>query len=240
MTPVLYIIATPIGNKEDLSIRAVRVLNELKIIAAEDTRMTKKLLTLHNIQTAKNIFSCNDHNEIYAAKQILQFLNNGESVGLCSDGGMPGISDPGYKVIETVMDAEFKVEVIPGACAVEVALLTAGMSTSSYTFKGFPPRKQGKRIKWLQQEINLPHTLVLYESPNRIHKLLADAYSVYGNRMAAVCMELTKKFERVYKGPLAELKDWAENHTQRGECVIVIAGDNEKFQIEDDNDDDEK
>jgi 16S rRNA (cytidine1402-2'-O)-methyltransferase len=159
-------------------------------------------------------------------------MKQGLSVGICSDAGYPGISDSGYRVIVKAIQEGFPVEVIPGAGAIEPALLSSGLPTSSFTFKGFPPRKPGVRRRFLEMEKDLPHTLVFYESPFRLQKLLVDAIGVLGDRLAAVCIELTKQFERVHRGSLSELAALFQDQKVRGEITVVIAGNNPKFAVE--------
>jgi 16S rRNA (cytidine1402-2'-O)-methyltransferase len=225
----LYIIATPIGNLEDITLRAIRVLGEVHALACEDTRHTRILFEKHGIASPKTILSYREQNESQAGARILGFLKGGLSVGICSDAGYPGISDAGYRIISQALAGGFSVEVIPGAGAIEPALLSSGLPTSSFTFKGFPPRKPGVRRRYLAQEKDQPHTLVFYESPFRVYKLLVDALSVLGDRRAAVCVELTKQFERVHRGSLGELAEKFKDVKVRGEITVVIAGNNPKF-----------
>jgi len=228
----LYIIATPIGNLEDLTFRAVRILGELDALACEDTRTTRRIFERYDISGPSNVFSYHEHNEEQAAKRVLGLLADGQTVGLCSDGGYPGISDPGYRVFAACRDEGYPVEVLPGASAVPVALLASCLPTSSYTFKGFPPRKPGPRKRFLEEDGDRPHTLVVYESPYRTGKLLADAHEVLGDRMATVCIELTKKFERVHHGYLSDLAQTFADQRIKGEVVVVIAGNHPKFRRE--------
>lgn len=225
----LCVIATPIGNLEDLTFRAARVLGELDALACEDTRQTRKIFDRYDISRPQPIFSYHEHNAAKAGKQILEFLEQGKTVGLCSDAGYPGISDPGYKIITTVLEEGYQLEIIPGPGAVATALVLSGLSTSSYTFKGFSPPKSGKRRNFIGQDSEMPHTLIFFESPYRIGGFLKDAYSVLGNRKAAVCVELTKKFERVHRGYLAELSEQFQEQKIKGEITVVIAGNNPKF-----------
>jgi 16S rRNA (cytidine1402-2'-O)-methyltransferase len=225
----LFIIATPIGNIEDLSHRAIRTLGELGVLACEDTRRTKRLLELQGIEAPRTMVSYHEHNEQRAADKIMELLNQGRDVGLCSDAGMPGISDPGYRIISRAADEGYDLTVIPGANAVEIALVLSGLPTSSYTFKGFPPRKSGQRRRFLEQDRDLPHTLVIYESPFRVGKLLEDAVAVLGDRRAAVCRELTKLHEEVVRGWLSELAERYRHAKVKGEVTVVIAGNNPKF-----------
>lgn len=224
----LIVIATPIGNLEDLSLRAARVLGELDALACEDTRMTRKIFERHQLPSPRTIFAYHEHNEEQAGRRISGLLGEGLRVGICSDGGCPGISDPGYRAITAAIAAGHELEVIPGPSAVHTALLLSGLPTSSYTFKGFPPRKSGARQRFLAMEKDLPHTLVLFESPFRIGAMLRDALAALGDRDAAVCLELTKQFERVHRGRLSELAPQFEKQP-KGEITVVIAGNHPKF-----------
>ena len=225
----LFIIATPIGNLQDMTSRAVTTLRELDVLACEDTRHTGQLLTLLDIPRPPVVVSNHEHNERHMAAKIVSWLDEGKKVGICSDAGYPVISDPGYPAVVAAIAAGHDVVAIPGASAVPLALISSGLPSSSYTFKGFPPRKPGRRRSFLAMDSELPHTLVFYESPFRIGKLLADALDVYGDRQAAVCMELTKQFERVHRGTLAALAAEFADRKVKGEAVIVIAGNNPKF-----------
>jgi 16S rRNA (cytidine1402-2'-O)-methyltransferase len=225
----LVIIATPIGNLQDITLRAVRTLGELTALACEDTRHTRILFEAHGIASPRIILSYREKNEQQAESKILGLLKEGLSVGICSDAGYPGISDAGYRLISRAVEEGFEIEVLPGAGALEPALLSSGLPTSSFTFKGFPPRKPGVRRRFLTQDKDQPHTLVFYESPFRVAALLRDALAVYGDRRAAVCIELTKKFERIHRGTLSELCAQFTDTTIRGEVTVVIAGNHPKF-----------
>ena len=159
--PTLYIIATPIGNIEDISLRALRIFKEIDNLACEDTRISRKLFLSMKYHLPKNMFSYHEHNEQYAGNKIISLLKNNIDVALCSDCGCPLISDPGYKIVSEVLDLEFKIEVIPGPCAIETALMSSGMPTSSFTFLGFAPPKSGKRKNSFIKELNSPHNLDL-------------------------------------------------------------------------------
>jgi 16S rRNA (cytidine1402-2'-O)-methyltransferase len=226
---MLYILATPIGNLSDLSPRAVQCLREASVMACEDTRRTRILLSHFQIPAPPHMLSYREGNEEQAGARIVEFLREGHTVALCSDGGYPGISDPGYRLTRRVVEAGLPVCVIPGPSAVEVALVVSGLSTSSFTFKGFPPRKHGPLVRFFAEEKDLPHTLVLFESPFRVGACLAGALEALGDREAAVCMELTKKFERVSRGYLADLAKQFEGQSVKGEVTIVIAGNHPKF-----------
>jgi len=225
----LYIIATPIGNLEDITLRAIRLLGELEVVACEDTRRTRILFEKHSIRSPRTILSYREQNENQAGSRIIGFLRSGLSVGICSDAGYPGISDAGYRIISRALREGFPVEVLPGASAVEPALLSSGLPTSSFTFKGYPPKKPGLRRRFLLSEKDQPHTLVFYESPFRLQKLLADALEIFGDRQAAVCGEMTKKFESISRGRLSELVELFSSRHIRGEFTVVIAGNNPKL-----------
>jgi len=225
----LYIVATPIGNLEDISARAVRVLREAAVIACEDTRKTGRLLLRHGIEHKTRMVAYHEHNEEKAGHKILELLSWNKNVALCSNAGYPGISDPGYRVIADAVAAGHRIEVIPGASAVEPALLSSGLPSSSFTFKGFPPRKPGPRRRFLAEDAASAHTLIIYESPYRVAALLAQALEVYGDRRAAVCVELTKMYESIRRGWLSELAaEFAETEV-RGEVTVVIAGHHPKM-----------
>ncbi len=225
----LYVIATPIGNLEDVTVRALRVMGEVDALACEDTRRTPRILERHNVRRPATIFSYHEHNEEQAAERVMALLETGASVGLCTNAGYPGVSDPVYRVVSMARERGFPIEVLPGAGAVEAALLASGLPSSSYTFKGFPPKKPGKRRAFIEAERERPETLVIFESPYRVGKFLAEACEVLGDRKAAVCIELTKKFERVKSGFLSELRDEFRDVIPKGEITIVIAGNNPKF-----------
>jgi len=226
---VLYIIATPIGNLEDISIRALRILSEVSALACEDTRVTRKLLSRYEITRPHKLFSCHEHNEERAAKRILALLEAGEDVGLCSNAGMPCLSDPGYRVVCNAISAGISIEIIPGPNAAATALVLSGLPTSSYTFLGFLPRKPGPRRRRLSEEAQRPHTLIFHESPYRIGSTLQDALSVLGDRRAALAIELTKYYETVQRDWLSALASQYTDTDVRGEVTVVIAGNKPKF-----------
>jgi 16S rRNA (cytidine1402-2'-O)-methyltransferase len=225
----LVLIATPVGNLEDLTPRAQRVLGEVDALACEDTRVTRRLFEHFQITSPRTVFAYHEHNEEQAGRRIMGLLEEGLTVGVCSDGGYPGISDPGYRAIAAAVEAGHELEVIPGASAVPVALLLSGLPSSTYTFKGFPPRKSGARQRFLADDAEAPHTMVLFESPYRVGALLADALVALGDRRAAVCLELTKKFQRVHRGFLSDLAKEFDGKTIKGEATVVIAGRHAKF-----------
>jgi len=224
-----YVISTPIGNLEDVTFRAVRILGELEALACEDTRRTRRIFERYEIDVPRLMFSCHEHNEERVADKISTLLSEGKSVGLCTNAGSPSISDPGYRAIARIIEDGYRVEVIPGPGAVETALVASGLPASSYTFKGFAPKKGGPRTRFLEMERDLPHTIVLFESPYRIGKLLAAALEVLGDRQAAVCVEMTKMFEEIHRGYLGDLAEEFADRTVKGEITVVIAGNNPKF-----------
>jgi 16S rRNA (cytidine1402-2'-O)-methyltransferase len=225
---MLYIVATPIGNLSDMSLRAIEALKASQVVACEDTRRTRVLLDHYQVQHVKMV-SYREHKEDSAGAHLLNLLKAGETVSLCSDGGFPGISDPGYRLIRLAIENGIKFEVIPGASAVPVALLLSGLPTSSYTFKGFAPRKGGPATRFFDMEKDLPHTLVVFESPFRVVHTLRAAWRALGDRQAAVCIELTKKFERVSRGFLSDLATEFTDMRIKGEVTLVISGNHPKF-----------
>ena len=226
---MLHVIATPIGNLGDLSPRAIEALKAAAVVACEDTRRTWQLLTHFGIPRPPEMFSYRQGNEERITGKVLADLAAGKEVALCSDGGYPGISDPGYRLIRACALEGIAYEVIPGASAVNVALLMSGLSTSSFTFRGFPPRGPGALRNWFAEDKDKEHTLICYESPFRIAATLEAALEVLGDREAAVCIELTKMHERVSRGYLSDLvKEYADAKV-KGEVALVIAGNNPKF-----------
>ncbi len=226
---ILYIVATPIGNLEDLTYRAVRILGEVDVLACEDTRRTRTLLGKYDISRPAKIISYREKNEITAVKGIIKLLGEGKSVAVCSDAGYPGLSDPGYRLIREAAGLGFEVVVLPGASAIATAIVSSGLPTDSYTFLGFPPRKKNQMARFFNKEKDNTHTLVIFESPFRVGVTLESALTVLGDRMGAVCIELTKKFERIHRGYLSDLADKFRDRKIKGEVTIVIAGNNPKF-----------
>ena len=225
----MYIVSTPIGNLEDIGARAIETLKTAAAVACEDTRRTRKIFSRYQIPLPRVFFSYREHNEEPAGKRILQLLAAGRSVALCSDAGTPGISDPGYRIISSALNAGYRIDVIPGPSAVTSALLASGLPTSTFTFKGFPPRKKGPLRKFLEMEKEAVHTLVFFESPHRTAAFIEAAAEVFGSRRAAVCIDLTKLYEEVHRGYLEELGESLSGKKIKGEVTIVIAGSNPKF-----------
>ncbi len=220
----LWLVATPIGNLEDITLRALRILSEVDALACEDTRVTRRIFARHGGKAPPEIFSCHEHNERSASERIIRLLAAGKTVALCTDAGMPTISDPGFRLVAEVLEAGFSVGIAPGPSAVETALALSGLPTSSYLFKGFPPRKPGRLRAFLAAERDRPPTMVFFESPYRLGRFLAAALETLGDRRAAVCLEMTKKFERVERGLLSRLTASLAAQKIKGEATVVIEG----------------
>ncbi|MBF0467703.1 MAG: 16S rRNA (cytidine(1402)-2'-O)-methyltransferase [Desulfamplus sp.] len=221
----LYIVATPIGNLEDITFRAVRILEEVKLIAAEDTRHTAKLLSHYNITTP--VVSCHEHNEESRIGTIVGKLSQGLDVALVSDAGTPLISDPGYRVVKGILDAGFKVIPVPGPCAAIAGLSVSGLPTDSFVFAGFPNRKQGRRRSELDQLLEAlkdkKPTIIFYESPHRIVRLVEDVLSVMGDRPAMMAREITKHYEEYLRGTLSGILSVLQSRPSiKGECALFV------------------
>ncbi len=223
----LVIIATPIGNLEDLSPRAARALQEADVLAAEDTRRTRTLYEALGLKSPPQILGYHEHNEKEAAPGLIKLILAGKTVALVSDAGTPLVSDPGYRLARAAREAGIPIEVIPGPSAVLTALAASGLPPSSFTFKGFAPKKPGARKRWLDEDKDSAHTLIFFESPLRLAQLLKEALETYGDREASICAELTKKFERVEHATLSALLAKHEGQEDKGEFVLVVAGKRE-------------
>ena len=219
---MLYLVATPIGNLGDISLRALEVLRAVDAVASEDTRKTGLLLKHFDIKKPQIAF--HEHNEDRAGPRIMALLQAGQSVAVVSNAGTPGVADPGFTLVRRAIAQELPVTMIPGPSALIMALVLSGLPSHSFTFRGFPPRKSGKRRTFLEIDKESPHTLIFYESPHRLREFLADALAVYGDRPAAVANELTKLFESVRRGSLSELIAQLAETEPRGEYVVVIGG----------------
>jgi 16S rRNA (cytidine1402-2'-O)-methyltransferase len=217
----LYLIATPIGNLGDITLRALETLRQVDLVASEDTRHTGLLLKHFDIQ--KPQMSFHEHNDRQAAPRIVQTLEEGKSVALVTCAGTPGISDPGFVLVREAINAGIEITAIPGPTAFVMALVLSGLPVHSFTFRGFPPHKSGQRRHFLEADIASPYTLIYYESPFRLRKLLEDALAVFGDRRAAIAKELTKIHESVRRGSLSELIANLEENP-KGEYVVLIAG----------------
>ncbi len=219
---MLYLVTTPIGNLSDISLRALETLRAVDIVAAEDTRKTGRLLKHFEIDKPQMAF--HEHNEEQAGRKIMNLLAQGKSVAVVTNAGTPGISDPGYSLVQRAIAADAPVTMIPGPAALVMALVLSGLPAHSFTFRGFPPRKSGKRQRFFGVDADSPHTLIYYESPYRLKPFLQDALAVFGDRPAAVANELTKLYESVERSALSELLASFEDENPRGEYVVVIEG----------------
>ena len=217
--PVLYVIATPIGNLEDISLRALRLLQEVKLIAAEDTRTTRHLLNAHNIKTP--LTSYHEHSKRAKLDYLLNYLER-EDLALVSEAGMPGLSDPGYELIVAAIERGISVVPIPGASAVITALAVSGLPTDQFLYVGFLPRRKGQRQRLLSSIVDEPRTIVAFETPHRLREALSDIEESLGNRRISVCRELTKVYEEIFRGRVGQAREhFAE---PRGEFTLVIEG----------------
>ena len=219
---MLYLVSTPIGNLSDITLRALEVLRQVDLVASEDTRKTGLLLKHFGIK--KPQVSFHEYNEEQAGYEIMRHIAEGKSVALVSNAGTPGISDPGFSLVQRAIRAGVPVTMIPGPTAFVMALILSGLPAHSFIFRGFPPRKSGKRRRFLEEDKHSPYTLIFYESPYRLKAFLKDALEVLGDRPAALANELTKMFENVARGTLSELLAQLGDSEPRGEYTIVIAG----------------
>src|SRR5579885_846503 len=216
----LYLVATPMGNLEDITWRALRVLRECDVVAAEDTRRSGRLLKHFGI--SKPLLSCFQFNEARRSQEIVERLRRGERVALVTDAGSPGISDPGERVVVAAIAGGFRVEPVPGPCALIAALTASGLPTGEFHFVGFLPHKSGQRKSKLESLRTVPGTLVLYESPFRVEKVLGELNEVFPEREVVLARELTKKFEEFLRGKPAELLEAARQRSGKGEWVVLI------------------
>jgi 16S rRNA (cytidine1402-2'-O)-methyltransferase len=235
---MLYLVATPIGNLGDITLRALETLRAVDIVASEDTRKTGLLLKHFDIQKPQMAF--HEHNEQRAGERIEELLKQGKSVAVVTDAGTPGISDPGFTLVRRAIQAELPVTMIPGPTAFVMALVLSGLAVHSFTFRGFPPRKSAGRRKFMQVDKDAPHTLVYYESPYRVADFLQDALAVFGDRQAALANDLTKMFEKVERGSLAQLLATLGDAKLKGEYIIVIAGNGKGAKREEEASDDDQ
>ena len=217
----LYLIATPIGNLQDISLRAVRLLGEVRLIAAEDTRHTGKLLAHYGIHTP--LTSYFDHNKISKLPEILAALVEGH-VALVSDAGTPGLNDPGYELVRAVIAAGFPVSPIPGPSAPVAALVSSGLPSDAFLYLGYLPRKRSERRALLSRVTDLPYTLIFLETPNRLLQALEDLQMAFGDRQVAVARELTKLHEEIFRGGLTQARAHYAAQPPRGEFTLVVAG----------------
>lgn len=229
---MLYLIATPIGNLNDITLRALDTLRAVDYVASEDTRKTGLLLKHFDITKPQIAF--HEHNEQQAGERIETLLKEGRSVGLVTNAGTPGISDPGFTLVRRAIRAGIEVTMIPGPAALVMAVVLSSLPVHSFTFRGFPPHKTVGRRKFFAVDLDSPHTLIFYESPYRLEAFLEDALAVFGDRPAALANDLTKLFEKVERGTLSELLNGIRGKQLKGEYVVVIEGkrENAKFSNE--------
>ncbi len=222
----LYVVATPLGNRDDITLRALNILRDVDLIAAEDTRKTGGFLTLHAIKN--NLISYHEHNEAERTPTLIAKLQQGVSIALVSNAGTPTVSDPGYRLIEAALDNRLDVIPIPGVSAATAALSVAGLPTDTFLFAGFLAKKKTKRIRQLKELASEPRTLIFYESPRRILTLLNEALEVMGNRRGVLAREMTKLHEEFIRGRLSEIANRLEaRHDIKGECTLLISGNDD-------------
>lgn len=219
---MLYLVATPIGNLGDITLRALDVLRSVDLIASEDTRKTSILLQHYDIHKPQKSYHA--YNEKKVVPTLVEKLLEGQSIAVVTSAGTPGISDPGYSLARAAIDNDIPVTAIPGPSAVVMALTLSGLPAHSFTYKGFPPRKHGARKRFIAEDAESSHTQIFYESPHRILSFLGDALEVLGDRPAVVANDLTKKFESVYRSTLSEMVERFKEEKPRGEYTVVIEG----------------
>ena len=226
-SPTLYLIPTPIGNMEDITLRAINILKEVEVVFCEDTRVTGQLLKCLNIK--KKLISNFEHNEVNNKKKLLEYLENGYDVGLISDRGTPIISDPGYSLAKFAIESGFNVVSLPGPTALIPALTSSGLNPMPFCFYGFLNSKDSERKKELEELKNINMTIIIYEAPHRINKTLKDIEKILGNnRKISISREISKKYEEIYRGTVSDLL--VENNEYKGELVIVIEGNKENYE----------
>ncbi len=219
---MIYLVATPIGNLGDITLRALETLRGVDVIASEDTRKTLALLTHFDIK--KRLLSFHAHNEERSLRALLHLHAQGKSIALVTDAGTPGISDPGYSLVRGAIEAGAEFTLIPGPAALVMAVVLSGLPAHAFTFRGFPPRKSTARRRFFESDRHSPYTLIFYESPYRVAASVADALDIFGDRQGALANDLTKLYEAVCRGTLSELRDHLATTKPRGEYTIVIAG----------------
>ena len=220
---ILYVVATPLGNRDDITLRALNILRDVDLIAAEDTRKTRGFLTLHAIKN--HLISYHEHNEAERTPALIAKLQKGVSIALVSNAGTPTVSDPGYRLIEATLDNHLSVIPIPGVCAATTALSVAGLPTDSFIFVGFLAKKKAKRVRQLKELASEPRTLIFYESPRRILTLLNETIEVMGDRRGVLAREMTKLHEEFIRGRLSEITEALEDRNNiKGECTLLVAG----------------
>ena len=225
---ILYLVATPIGNLEDISLRGLRILGEVGLVAAEDTRQTRKLLDRYEIQT--RMLSYHEHNKVSRLDQVLQALAEGD-VALVSDAGMPGLNDPGYELVRAALEAGYPVSPVPGASAPVSALVTSGLSTDQFLYMGYLPRRDSERRQMLNSVRELTYTLIFFETPHRLLDALADILSILGDRPMVAAREMTKLHEEFVRGAVSTVQAHFLQTDPRGEFTLVVSGATQTNQI---------
>jgi 16S rRNA (cytidine1402-2'-O)-methyltransferase len=233
---MLYLIATPIGNLGDITLRALETLRSVDYVASEDTRKTGFLLK--HFEISKPQIAFHEHNESQAGAKILDLLKRGKSIAVVTDAGTPGIADPGFTIVRSALANDIPLTMIPGPTGLIMALVLSGLAVHSFTFRGFPPRKGGPRKRFFAVDRSSPHTLIFYESPYRIAASIRDALEVFGDRPAALANDLTKKFETIERASLAELLESPHVQKPRGEYILLIAGADAAERTNDEDEDD--
>lgn len=233
MNAQLFVVATPIGHLDDMTFRAIEVLKQVKLIAAEDTRQSIQLLKHFNINTL--LTACHDHNESHKIDQLIETLKSGESIALISDAGTPLISDPGFKLVRAAQEHHIRVTPVPGACAAIAALSAVGLPSDRFSFEGFLPSRSSQRISQLEQLKNETQTMIFYEAPHRILECVKDMTEVFGSeRKVGFAREITKTFETIKQFTFAELVSFIEHdkNQQKGEIVLVVAGSTQQKDLQ--------
>lgn len=225
LAPGLHLVATPIGTARDITLRALDTLRTADAIAAEDTRTTRRLLELHGIPLeARPLLPYHDHNGAAMRPRLLEMLRAGKRVAYVSDAGTPLVADPGYQLARAAIEEGLPVTAAPGPSAVLAALSVSGLPSDRFLFTGFPPSQRGARMSWIRALDGADATVILFESPKRVHRTLAEMCEIFGeDREGALCRELTKKFEEVTRGPIGDLRDTVSAAPPKGECVILLA-----------------
>ena len=227
--PILYLIPTPIGNLDDVTYRAVKILNEVEVVFSEDTRVTNQLFQHFDIH--KKLYASHEHNESKNIETCLSYLKKGYSVGIVSDRGTPVISDPGFVLAKAAIEHGYHVVGLPGATALIPALIMSGLNPKPFTFYGFLNQKSGKRKTELEKLKNIDHTIIFYEAPHRIQKTLEEMLQIFGNRQICISREISKKFEEVFRGTIQEILPQINN--LKGEIVLIVEGNQSTENYED-------
>ena len=221
-TGILYICGTPIGNLEDITLRALKILKEVNLIAAEDTRHTLKLLNHYRINT--KVTSYYEYNKFKKAPYLVEILKNGQDIALVSDAGMPGISDPGYVLIDLALKNNIKIIPVPGVSALITALVVSGLPTDKFVFEGFLPRKIKERKRYFKSIENEERTIIFYETPHRLKKALKDMLEILGDRKVVIARELTKMYEEIIRGKLSQVLSGIDSKEIKGEITLIVQG----------------